>query len=104
MIDKFIKYLRILIQVNNLASKCSTEIRLHAKSRHCIMYLKILYAQYILVFSLYYFDILIYGSQVWGQINHKHINRLERLENKVIKILNFANYRDYKFSIMLHIV
>ena len=35
---------------------------------------------------------LTYGSQIWGQIQNKHVKRLTQLENKAIRIINFASY------------
>ena len=33
-----------------------------------------------------------YGSQIWGQIQNKHVKRLTQLENKAIRIINFSYY------------
>ena len=39
-------------------------------------------------------SILIYGSQIWGQIQNKNINRIIKLQDKAIRIINFAHYRE----------
>ena len=33
-----------------------------------------------------------YGSQIWGQIQNKHVKRLTQLQNKAIRIINFSSY------------
>ena len=38
-------------------------------------------------------SLLTYGSQIWGQIQNKHVKRLSLLQNKAIRIINFASYR-----------
>ena len=40
--------------------------------------------------SIYYgifSSLLTYGSQIWGQIQNKHVKRLTRLQNKAIRII-----------------
>ena len=34
-----------------------------------------------------------YGSQIWSQIQNKHVKRLTQLQNKAIRIIHFASYR-----------
>ena len=46
--------------------------------------------------SIYYgifSSLLTYGSQIWDQIQNKHVKRLTQLQNKAIRIINFASYR-----------
>ena len=38
-------------------------------------------------------SILLYGSQIWGQMQNSHINRLIKLQNKAIRVINFAPFR-----------
>ena len=35
---------------------------------------------------------MMYGSQVWGQIQNKYVNRIIKLQDRAIRVINFASY------------
>ena len=94
---EFVKYLGIFIdqhlswsyQVNTMSTKLSRGIGMLSKIRHYVSK-DTLCAIYYAIFN----SILVYGSHVWGQNFNRHIQRLEKLQNKAIRIINFANFRD----------
>ena len=94
--SKYVKYLGILIdlhlywefQSEILATKLSRAIGMLSKIRHYVPK-DTLRSIYCGIIS----SLLTYGSQIWGQIQNKHVKRLTQLQNKAIRIINFASYR-----------
>ena len=95
--SKYVKYLGLFIDshlnwrqhTNILAAKLSRAIGMLSKIRHYVPN-NTLQTIYHSVFS----PISIYGSQIWGQIQNKNINRIIKLQDKAIRIINFAHYRE----------
>ena len=95
--SKYVKYLGILIDphlnwsfhTDILASKLSRTVGMLSKIRHFVSNVT-LRNIYFGIFS----SILMYGAQIWGQVQNRHVNRIIRLQNKAIRIINFANYQE----------
>ena len=93
--SKYVKYLGILIdshlnwefQSEIPATKLSRALGMLSKIRHYVPK-DTLRSIYYGIFS----SRLTYGSQIWGQIQNKHVKRLTQLQNKAIRIINFASY------------
>ena len=54
--------------------------------------------------SIYYAifsSILTYGSQIFGQIQNRHITRLQKLQDRSVRIINFAKYSDHRNPLYL---
>ena len=94
--SKFIKYLGIIIDchlnwqihANELSTKLSRAIGMLSKIRHYVKF-ETLCMIYHGIFS----SILLYASQIWGQINNQSINKLQVLQNKAIRVINFKPIR-----------
>ena len=72
-----------------LAEKLSRSIGMLSKIRH--------YLPENTLHSIYYgffSSILIYGSQIWGQIHNSNINRIIKLQNKTVRIIKFVHYHE----------
>ena len=86
-----VKYLGILIDsflnwnfhIDELSTKLSSAVGMLAKIRHYIN-MKTLSMVYHGIFS----SLLLYGSQIWGQIS-----KMEKLQNKALRIINFKPLR-----------
>ena len=95
MPSKFAKYLGILIdsylnweyQSDLLASKLSRAIGMLANIRHYVCK-DTLHNIYFGIFS----SLLTYGSNIWGQVQSKHIKRLMCLQNKAVRVISSASY------------
>ena len=94
--SKYVKYLGLLIDehlnwsyhVDLIAPKLNRAIGMLSKIRHYVSE-PILRSIYFGIFS----STLNYGSQIFGQFQNKHVNRLIRLQDRAIRIINFAqNY------------
>ena len=92
-----VKYLGIILDpnltwsphVDSLSAKLSRATGMLAKTRHYVSE-NTLRSIYFGIFS----SLLTYGSQIWGQFANKHVNRLQKLQNKAIRIINFGDYRE----------
>ena len=58
-----------------------------AKIRHYVCYQTL-----IMIYYGIFSSILLYGSQIWGQLNQP-IETLRRIQNKALRIINFENPR-----------
>ena len=93
----YVKYLGILIDphlkwnfhIDYIAPKLSRTIGMLSKLRHFVNF-HTLRSIYFSIFS----SIMVYGSQIWGQISNKHVDRISKLQDKAIRIINFASYND----------
>ena len=85
MIDSHINW---SYHVDIIAPKLSRAIGMLSKIRHYVSE-PTLRSIYYGIFS----SILTYGSQVWGQIQNKNINRLIKLQDKAVRTINFAHYQ-----------
>ena len=92
----FVKYLGIFIDchlnwqihTNELSTKLSRAIGMLSKIRHYVKF-DTLCMIYHGIFS----SLLLYASQIWGQINNQTINKLQILQNKALRILTFKPAR-----------
>ena len=75
-------------------------------SRACGMLMKIRhYVSESTLLSIYYAifsSILTYGSQIFGQIQNIHINRLQKLQDRSVRLINFAKYNDHRNPLYLN--
>ena len=69
-----------------LAAKLSRNIGILTKIRHYVTN-DTLRTIYFGIFS----SIMIYGSQVWGQIQNRYVNRITKLQDRATKVINFAS-------------
>ena len=91
-----IKYLGILIDshlnwhfhANELSIRLSRAIGMLTKIRHYVKF-ETLCMIYHGIFS----SILLYGSQIWGQISNSPIRKLQILQNKAIRAIKFKSAR-----------
>ncbi|MEO2220739.1 MAG: reverse transcriptase family protein, partial [Nitrosopumilus sp.] len=87
-----VKYLGIIIDchlnwhihINELSIRLSRAIGMLSKIRHYVKFetLRMIYHG---IFS----SILLYGSQIWGQLNNQPINKLQVLQNKALRTITF---------------
>ena len=70
-----------------LAAKLSRNVGMLAKIRHYVTN-DTLRTIYFGIFS----SIMMCGSQVWGQIQNKCVNRIIKLQDRAIRVINFASY------------
>ena len=95
----YVKYLGIYLDpflkwnhhVDIIAPKLSRACGMLMKIRHYVSE-STLISIYYAIFS----SILTYGSQIFGQIQNRHINRLQKLQDRSVRIINFANYNDHR--------
>ena len=94
--SNFVKYLGILIDchlnwhihTNDLSTRLSRAIGMLSKIRHYVKF-ETLRMSYYGIFS----SILLYGSQIWGQISNQGIRKLQTLQNKALRVLTFKPAR-----------
>ena len=99
-LSTYVKYLGIYLDpflkwnhhVDIIAPKLSRACGMLMKIRHYVSE-STLISIYHAIFS----SILTYGSQIFGQIQNRHINRLQKLQDHSVRIINFANYNDQKY-------
>ena len=95
ILSKYVKYLVIVInshlnwefQSEILQTKLSRAIGMLSEIRHGVPK-DTLRSIYYGIFS----SLLTDGSQIWDQIQNKHVKRLTQQQNKEIRIINFASY------------
>ena len=90
----FVKYLGTLIDshltwnyhTDMLAAKYSRNIGMLTKIRH--------YVTNDTLRTIYFgiFSSIMNGSQVWGQIQNRYVNRITKLQDRAIRVINFASY------------
>ena len=102
--SKFVKYLGLIIDphlnwryhTDILASKLSRTIGMLCKIRH--------YVDYNTLRSIYYgifSSLMTYGSQIWGQLQNKYVNRILKLQDKAVRIINFVSSFDSRNPLYL---
>ena len=102
--SNFVKYLGTLIDshltwnyhTDMLAAKLSRNIGMLTKRRHYVTN-DTLRTIYFAIFS----SIMMYGSQVWGQIQNRYVNRITKLQDRATSVINFARNQLYKKSRIL---
>ena len=100
----YVKYLGIYIDpflkwnyhVDVIAPKLSRACGMLMKIRHYVSE-STLISIYYAIFS----SILTYGSQIFGQIQNRHINRLQKLQDRSVRIINFSNYNAHRNPLYL---
>ena len=70
-----------------LAAKLSRNVGMLTKIRHYVTN-ETLRTIYFGIFS----SIMMYGSQVWGQIQNKYVNPIIKLQDRAIRVINFVSY------------
>ena len=74
-----------------LATKLSRTNGILSKIRHYVPH-ETLRKIYFALFS----SIMTYASQIWGQSENRHVNRIVKLQNRAVRIINFAQYQSPK--------
>ena len=102
--SNYVKYLGIYLDpflkwnyhVGIIAPKLSRACGMLMKIRHYVSE-STLISIYYAIFS----SILTYGSQIFGQIQNRHITRLQKLQDRSVRIINFAKYNDHRNPLYL---
>ena len=97
--SNYVKYLGIYLDpflkwnyhVDIIAPKLSRACGMLMKIRHYVSE-STLISIYYAIFS----SILSYGSQIFGQIQNRHITRLQKLQDRSVRIINFGKYNDHR--------
>ena len=102
--SNYVKYLGIFLDpflkwnyhVDIIAPKLSRACGMLMKIRHYVSE-STLISIYYAIFS----SILTYGSQIFGQIQNRHITRLQKLQDRSVRIINFGKYNDHRNPLYL---
>ena len=104
--SKYIKYLGIYLdETLNGGFHCRTLMKklkrangMLCKARHYIP-VEDLKSLYYAIFSSH----LVYGSQIWGQVNNSFNDKVFRLQNRALRIISFSNFRAHSYPLYYHL-